>query len=364
MNMNKQYLLNQALEPLRRMSSYFSNRKYVNRLSMSCSNKQKLSKEQKASIQSYYKNHMGKKLPDYKWHEYYYCMTGHFSEKYIPNYVIERINRKIYNYNITTALDDKNLYYVLFPDICQPKALLQCVNGFYYINNSPVSKEVALRDCENLGEVIIKPSFCSCSGNGVKKLIINGGREERSGRTLSSIIDEYGNNFVIQEVIRQHDELARLCSTSINTVRIVTYRRSSSEIAVVYSVMRIGKKGSEIDNTTAGGFVCKISDDGLLDKYAVTPGSDKKYTCNEDGLIFENYQIPMYDAIVEKSKQMHYKMPHLLMVGWDFTVNESSEVVFIEMNAPFGLVLHQLAAGPGYGEYTDEIFDFCFKKNK
>ena len=43
------------------------------------------------------------------------------------------------------------------------------------------------------------------------------------------------------------------------------------------------------------------------------------------------------------------------MIGWDFTVNENSDVVFIEMNAPFGYVLHQIAAGPGFGNLTDEI---------
>ena len=211
--------------------------------------------------------------------------------------------------------------------------------------------------CYNIGQAIIKPTFCSCNGDGVKYIDVCDGIDKRSGLLLEDLIDKYGDNFVIQDAVKQHSELAKLCPTSVNTIRIVTYRRGL-DIVVIYAVMRIGKFGSEVDNTSAGGMTCRINDDGSLSKYAICSKPAGLFDKNEAGVVFEKFKVPYYDAIVKKAKEMHIRMPHFHMVGWDFTVNDKNQVEFIEMNAPFGL--HKPAAGPGFGEYTEEIFMRCF----
>lgn len=336
--------------------------KYVKKLRSTCPEIKKLTAEQKRSIQSYFKSYYGKKLPDYLWHEYYYTRTGVFSEKYIPNYVLTDINKALYNSNITTAFDDKNLYYTIFPDICQPKAYLKCINGFFYDGTSPETEEESLARLKNLGAAIIKPTFCSSNGRGVKYVNIVDGVDRKSNKAVRELIREYGENFVIQEAIHQHEALSALCPTSVNTIRLVTYRRSPKEVVSVYAVLRIGKIGSEVDNTSAGGMTCCIdSETGKLKKYAICSKPAGKFDRNEAGLIFEGYDVPCFGKVLERAKEMHLRLPHFIMIGWDFTVNENDEVVFVEMNAPFGL--HQPAAGPGYGEYTDEIMKRCFSNS-
>lgn len=336
--------------------------KYVKELRSTCPEIKTLSKEQKASIQAYYKKYYGKKIPDYLWHEYYYSRNGIFSEKYIPNYVLLDINSALYNQSITTAFDDKNLYYTIFPDVRQPKSYLKCINGLLYNGMTPETEDEAVSRLVNLGEAIIKPTFCSYNGNGVKHLNIVNGKDQKSNKTLGELIKDYGKNFVVQEAIHQHEDLAALCPSSVNTIRIVTYRREPKEVVVIYAVMRIGKFGSEVDNTSAGGMVCSINtDDGKLNKYAISSKPAGSFDKNEAGLVFEGYQVPCFDKVVERAKEMQFRLPHFPLVGWDFTVDTNNEVVFVEMNAPFGL--HQPAAGPGYGKYTDEIMERCFGKH-
>lgn len=336
--------------------------KYVKELRSTCPEIKKLTKEQKVKIQAYFQKYYGKKIPDYLWHEYYYSRNGIFSEQYIPNYVLLDINSALYNQSITTAFDDKNLYYTIFPDIRQPKAYLKQINGLLYNEMEPESVDEAVTRLANIGEAIIKPTFCSYNGNGVKHLNIVGGKDKKTNKSLTELFKDYGKNFVIQEAIHQNDGLSALCPSSVNTIRVVTYRRAPKEVVVVYAVMRIGKFGSEVDNTSAGGMVCNIDiETGKLSKYAISSKPAGKYEKNEAGVVFEGYQVPCFDKVVEQAKKMHFRLPHFPMIGWDFTVDTNNDVVFVEMNAPFGL--HQPAAGPGYGKYTDEIMELCFGKH-
>lgn len=357
-------IINPILNKVRRIILYRHYTKYIKSLRSTCPEIKKLTKEQKQRIQDFYIKYYGKRLPDYLWHEYYYSRNGIFSEKYVPNYIWNEINARMLNKNIAKAFDDKNLYYTLFPDICKPDAYIKCINGYYYDNESTmressITKEKAENKCYNIGEAIIKPTFCSCNGKGVKYIDICNGIDKKSGLSIKELMNNYGNNFIIQKVIKQHPELAKLCPTSVNTIRIVTYRRDM-EIVVIYAVMRIGKLGSEIDNTSAGGMTCNIDELGRLSKYAICSKPAGLFESNEFGIKFENYQVPYYKEVVEKAKEMHYRLPYFYMVGWDFTIDDNNQVVFVEMNAPFSL--HQPAAGPGFGKYTEEIFMKCFGK--
>lgn len=342
-----------------KFNSYRYHTRYIKDLMLTCETLKTLTSEQKNEIQDYYQKHYGKKLPDFLWHQYYYTRNDVFSPKYIPNYILAEINNALYDVNISKAYDDKNLYYTLFPDICQAKAYINCINGYYYNNGLHLSFEEALNMVSNLGHVIIKPAYCSCNGDGVKHLHIYNGIDTRSNKSIKNIFADYGKNFVIQEVIQQHHDLAALNPSSVNTIRMVTYRRGE-EIALIYAVMRMGKFGSEVDNTSAGGMTCKIDERGKLSKYAICSKPAGRFEKNEAGLVFENYQVPCFDKIFDRAQIMHFRMPYFIMIGWDFSVNENNEVVFVEMNAPFGL--HQPANGPGYGKYTDEIFNLCFRK--
>lgn len=344
----------------RRRNIYKRFRRSVKEMRKTCELKP-LTKQQKREIIDYYKRTMNKR-PKLYWHQFYYSMNGEFSVKYIPNDLyFGQMQYVFYRSFINEAYDDKNLYDVFFPQANQPKILLKCANGHYYKDNKLINKQQAVALCANIPEAIIKPTFMSAGGSNVRFFSSVDGVDTKVNKPVKEVFAQYGKNFNIQEAIHQHETLAKLNPSSVNTIRAVTYFREE-EVVLLYAVMRIGESGSEVDNTTDGGYTCGILPDGKLKKEAYGFNPSKGYTISQSGVTFDRYQLPCFDKVVETAKELHARVPQIPIVGWDLTVNDKDEVVFIEMNAPCGL--HQSAAGPAFGEYTDEILKKSAFKNR
>ncbi|MCK7537993.1 MAG: hypothetical protein MZV63_47075 [Marinilabiliales bacterium] len=58
---------------------------------------------------------------------------------------------------------------------------------------------------------------------------------------------------------------ARFNESSLNTVRILTYRSVRNEdVFVLHRLLRAGRRGSVVDNQASGGIACAIDNDGLM----------------------------------------------------------------------------------------------------
>lgn len=315
--------------------------------------KTELTKEQEYEIQEYFTKLLGHPVP-LDWHRYFTARTGVFSKRYVPTSeyktnIIGRLNV----YPLKRAYTDKNITDIILQNIRQPKIYLKNINGFFYYNGKPVTKAEAINLCQGLGEVIIKPSLTG-RGVGVRKINIINGKSKNDGKDLSAIIDEYKQDYLIEELVRQHHQMSALNPSSINTIRVLTYR-SNMEVKIVYSVIRIGRKGQDIDNESAGGISTSISKEGKLGKYAYgAPGADMiEYT--DSGVKLENYQIPSYEKVVDLVKQAHYQLPYFKLMGWDIAITEDGEPIMIEFNMTPDL--SQSAYGPAFGEYTEIILN-------
>lgn len=311
-----------------------------------------LTNEQKKEIIGFYKGLTGKKISTLD-HEYFYSRTGVYSKEYIPMdffqaEVIGRLNR-IDCYN---SYSDKNLDDILLSGVKHPHYYLKNINGYYYFEGKPVSKEDAAELCKNLGEVIIKPSL-SYKGIGVNVLHVKDGMTDLEGKSIVDVFKQYKKDFLIQEVVHQHPLISALNPTSVNTLRMVTYR-SGMEVILAYAVIRIGRSGQVIDNQSAGGMSTKINPDGTLGKYAFGKAGDDMIEKTDTGIVLEGYQIPYYDKAVEKVKELHYSLPLFDLIGWDISIDEGGEPVLIEWNGTPGP--SQTACGTGFGDLTERIF--------
>lgn len=72
-----------------------------------------------------------------------------------------------------------------------------------------------------------------------------------------------GDNFIIQERVKQHAEIAKLNPSSLNTFRIVTYRERDN-VYILNVTLKIGHKGEVVDNGHAGGYFVGTNEDGTL----------------------------------------------------------------------------------------------------
>ncbi len=235
-----------------------------------------------------------------------------------------------------------------------------CVAGLYCDSEyNMLTKEQAIKSIENIGKCFIKPTVDYCSGQGCSILDIKNGMYLESGKNISEIIKNKGNNFVIQERIKCHSSIANLYDKSVNTFRIMTYR-FKGEICHVPSIMRIGQGEANVDNAHAGGMFIAISDEGVLHKTAFTEFKTEFQKHPDSNLKFENYNIPLFPKCLEAVKKMHTVIPQIGCVNWDFTLDENGEPVLIEANLRGGSVwLFQMAQGSGaFGEKTPEILQW------
>ncbi len=311
----------------------------------------KLTKSQKKEIQSYYKGLIGKKVSLYS-HEYFYSRTGIFSKRYVPTdlYYSELI-AKANKANVQVVYCDKNVLDVFLPKDKVPHVYLKNMNGYFYFEGNPVTQTEAIKRCSNIGAVILKPSISS-QGKGIRKLVLKEGVDEQTNQTIDQIFVKYKNDYTIEECIIQHERMAALNPTSVNTIRILTYR-SDYEVLVVYAVIRIGRFGSLVDNQSAGGISVSIDKEGKLNKYAIAGATTDGVEKTDTGVVLDGYEIPSYFEAIELVKQFHTHFPYSKILGWDIAIKENGDPILLEVNTTPGL--SQSALGSGFGEYTDKI---------
>ncbi len=327
-----------------------------------------LTHEQKRDIDILYKENYGSKIP-YIWHKHYSAFTGRFDKNYFPELLYIPEFEKFMNLDkeYSKAFSDKNV----LPDFAKAvgvktaKIYLECIKGNYRKDKVCINRNAAIESVSDIGEVFIKPTVDSCSGNGCMIVDFQKGIDTISGKNIGEIFEKLGSDFVIQERIICHPEIKAIYSESVNTFRIMTYRwRDNLFVAPV--IMRIGQGGSFLDNAHAGGMFIAVDDDGTLHKTAFTE-FNKQFTMHPDsGLIFEGYKISLFSKVISAAKQMHDAIPQVGIVNWDFTIDDDGTPLLIEGNlVGGGIWLFQMAHGKGvFGENTEEILRWmkCMKK--
>lgn len=317
----------------------------------------KLTRAQKKEVDDFYVSMIGRKVPLYC-HEYFYSRTGVFAKEYVPNnfYHCELIPRA--NESSMMALCDKNLCESFFPNERIVRTLLKNINGYYYSDGKPISEAEAIAKFWNMDDVIIKPSRES-KGHGVNLLNVKDGVTNISGKTLSQVFKDYKRDFLIQELVRQHKDMAALNPSSVNTIRVLSYR-SGMEILIIYSVVRIGRKDKVIDNQCSGGISTTVSEDGLLGEKAFGGYYEDNILKTDSGIILKDYRVPSYDKVIDMVKRLHMRLPFFDLVGWDMAVQEDGQPILIEFNTNPGL--SQSAFKSGMGEYTERVIRELWKR--
>ena len=174
---------------------------------------------------------------------------------------------------------------------------------------------------------------------------------------------QMADNVVCQEVIKQHESLERLNSSSINTVRIMTLL-FKNRVNVLSSVLRMGVNGSRTDNASSGGIVCGIKSDGLLKNYAYDT-SARKYKTHPQGADFGCFRVPNYNDCVDMAVNLAKRFSSISrLISWDIAIDAAGQPSLIEANFSGGeLDFHQLCNGPIFGDLTEEVLNNVFENS-
>ncbi len=315
-----------------------------------------ISTQFKIRIRKEFQNYGFKKTSS-KWHQVYTNYLGEEKIDFIPEVLFySRIEPALNNSIMYPALEDKNLLDKYFDKEILLIPIVKNIHGFFYLDNQQVSLEKAIEACNNFDAIVIKPSIGTAGGKGVKKIIL----DQDYTKQLKKLFDEYNNDFIVQEILEQHPQMAKLNSSSLNTIRIITYMGVES-VMPLSAVVRIGKSGSFTDNTSGGGMACGINNKGKLKDYAINSYGER-YTLADNGTVLKGFEIPCYDLILETVKRQHKNIPHFRLVSWDIAIDNKGDIIIVEFNAMGqDINFHQICNGPLFGNYYKEILEITQK---
>lgn len=318
-----------------------------------------LSKAQKDEIKEYWKALTGRIIPTY-WHEYFYSRNGYYSVRYVPtclyhSSIVYRLNSR----PLTMAYTDKNTYDSYFVDILRPQTIIRNINGYFFDDKKSITKKEAIDRCRDLKDAVIKPSMIGMWGTGVRIVTAENGMIKEN-ESIEDLFNQYNSNFIIQKKVEQHEGISSLNPTSLNTLRILSYR-SGDEVTILYAVMRIGRKGRMVDNETAGGINADIDlISGRIRDCAYGTPAEKRIEKTDVGTILKGFSVPSFNETLSLVKELHLRLPYFHLVGWDFGIDSDGRPVMIEWNRCPDL--SQTAHGPAFGDLTEEIIRFAFSQ--
>lgn len=187
-----------------------------------------------------------------------------------------------------------------------------------FINNHP-RFFCKLIDGECADSVLLLQSSEGKIWNGKEEITIDGIKRAVSG-----------GRYILQNVVEQHELVNKINPSCINTIRIITIRGKSKAIHVFAASMRIGvSKDSFVDNRAAGGMAVGITEDGKLKKYGFQHvefgGKSEKHPVT--GTVFEGYQLPYWNEVVELVKRAHNCFRGIQSIGWDVALTPNGPIL-------------------------------------
>lgn len=324
------------------------------------------------------------------WVRKWSALSGHVNRKYyrtFSKYIGEDINIVPDDicHNVIEPILNPIRYRSLYEDKCMfdkflfkqfavsvtPRTLLRNINGIYYDENyNELDKDkidIVSMFC-SFDKLIVKPSIDSSSGRNIlffdkniDGLFVNKG----SGETLSipSLTTFFGKNFLVQEVLKQSPFMSQFCKTSVNTLRVQIYRSvKNSEIVIPNVIMRIGKSGSLVDNAHAGGCFVGVGTDGMIHDRVCNQYGETSHVFNGIDFQKEIFVIPEFFKVKQFAIEIGKCIPHFHCIALDIMIDYLGNPRLIEYNiSAFSTWLFQFTTGAAFGDYTDEVIEYCVK---
>ncbi|MBQ9756843.1 MAG: hypothetical protein IJW15_00275 [Clostridia bacterium] len=203
---------------------------------------------------------------------------------------------------------------------------------------------------------IIKPLDLSC-GRGIQ--IIKSEDYDWTKEKFVSMLTEYNGRFIMEELIVQVEEIAKLHPASVNTVRVPTVRMDD-ETLIITPFFRVGQNGKHVDNGGAGGIICAVNaETGCV--FGAADENGNTFTTHpqtQEQLI--GFQLPRWDEAKNLVKQLVNVIPDNRYTGWDLALTDSGWVL-VEANRR-GQFLWQIPSQIGFRSEINSILKKLGKK--
>lgn len=314
------------------------------------------------TIQRYWEEHWGKQV-DTAFHVAFERVTGVFDPRVIPQTEYRPI-WKFFNpgEGLISAYSNKVLFSRLVPAGNQPTTRLVCIDGRFYDSDAtwlsePEDIEAIMADMRT---GVIKPTDTD-NGKGVERIQRTGEGTFRVGDrdfSLDGLTRRYRRNFMVQEVVRQHEAMAEPHADSLNTLRVVTLRLEGVPHHLL-TFARFGADGRINDNAGTGGQCVGVQVDGAFNSYGVDEHGRVTTSHPTSGVEYSRLQkVPNYDRVFEFAKSLHAQTPYFDLLSWDMAIDPDGQPVLIECNFRGAVWLYQMATGQSlFGDFTEDVLE-------
>ena len=192
-----------------------------------------------------------------------------------------------------------------------------------FINFQTATKDEIKEFADKHKVLFCKPLEGSC-GVGCSKKYVND--YDSFADLYNELRDE--NSWLIEEVLEQHQDNAKVYPNAMNCMRIITLLDNDGEPHVIFVTQKFGLNGRVVDNYGYGcrvdletGKICSpgVSGDGSMGiVYETHPMT---------GIKMVGHQIPMFKEACELAKKAALVIPQVRMVGWDIGITPDGPAI-------------------------------------
>lgn len=183
--------------------------------------------------------------------------------------------------------------------------------------------------------------------------LVDSAKSNLTEKELFDSLIKHGKT-ILEEKIEQSKELAAFNTSSVNTVRVVSFYTKHG-VKVPFCTLRTGRPGAFVDNGGAGGIQAGIdyntgvvySDgfDELGGIYAIHPGSNTA---------FKGYRLPDWQDLQKLIVELAEKVPKIKYIGWDMAHTKNGWVM-VEGNECCQVIAKQMIDGRGIKKDFQEM---------
>lgn len=265
--------------------------------------------------------------------EYYFLGLGSKTHDEIKEYVLTR--EKVVYRNHLNRFEDAHILnnkwetYCTFREYFGRDVILLKDDGDFPMFCDFVEKHPSF---------VVKPTDMG-QGQGVHKVTARPGLSEREKRELfcdllsesekNRLLYQRGqeNSVILEELLVQVPEMARIHPNSVNGVRATTVR-IGEDVHLFYPWFKIGRFGQFLTSAVFGTLdACIDPVTGIVN----TPGCSERYerfdVHPDTGVPILGFQIPRWQELVETVTELARKLDTIRYVGWDMVLTEKGWVV-------------------------------------
>lgn len=151
--------------------------------------------------------------------------------------------------------------------------------------------------------------------------------------------------FIVQKGLIQSNQMMDINPSSVNTLRVVV-QKEGNRMAMKTCIIRMGRKGKEVDNSAQGGVSVKVdTDNGQVADTATAEHGGGILKCHPDtGKAFGDIVINNWDRLKEEIESIGTKLIDFNNIALDIAVTESGAEL-LEFNFRYGIEHQQCVVG-------------------